>query len=68
MKTLLAGLAVLTVMASPAFAQIGQSRAAAIESCTQQANAEYGPSGGHDWRRFNHDIYAACMFDKGQPE
>lgn len=68
MKKILTALAVLTVVASPAFAQISQSRAAAIESCTQQANAEYGLSGGHDWRRFNHDVYAGCMADKGQAE
>jgi hypothetical protein len=47
--------------------QISASRAAAIEKCTQRADAAYGPSGGTSWRRFNHDVYAACMADAGQP-
>jgi hypothetical protein len=70
MKKFLTTLAVLTVVATPAFAQaqISQHRAAAIETCTQQANAEYGPSGATSWRRFNHDVYAACMADQGEVE
>jgi len=43
-------------------------RSAAIEKCTQQANAEYGPSGDTSWRRFDNDAYAACMTSAGQPE
>jgi hypothetical protein len=46
--------------------QVSAQRAAATEKCTQQANAEYGPSGDINWRRFNHDAYAACMTDAGQ--
>jgi hypothetical protein len=48
--------------------QIGAQRTAAIELCTQKANAAYGPSGDTSWRRFNHDLYAACMADAGQAE
>jgi hypothetical protein len=48
--------------------QISGQRAAAIEECTQQANAEYGPSGGTSFRRFNNDAYATCMTSAGQPE
>lgn len=48
--------------------QASAQRAAAIESCTQRANAEYGPSGDINWRRFNHDTYAACMTNKGEAE
>ena len=48
--------------------QVSAQRSAAIEKCTQQANAEYGPSGDTTWRRFNHDAYAACMTSAGQPE
>ncbi len=47
--------------------QVSSQRAAAIEKCTQQANAEYGPSGDVNWRRFNSAAYAACMADPGQP-
>ena len=47
---------------------VSAQRSAAIENCTQQANAEYGPSGDTSWRRFNHDAYAACMNSAGQPE
>lgn len=47
---------------------VSAQRAAAIEKCTQQANAEYGPSGDTSWRRFNHDAYTACMTSAGQPE
>lgn len=46
--------------------QISATRAAAIESCTQQANAEFGPSGGTTLRRFNSSAYAACMAEAGQ--
>jgi len=46
---------------------VSASRAAALEMCTQRADAAYGPSGGTSWRRFNHDLYAACMADLGQP-
>jgi hypothetical protein len=68
MKKFLTASAVLAVIASPAFAQsqISQHRAATIEACTQQANAQYGPSGDVTLRRFNHDAYAACMADKGE--
>jgi hypothetical protein len=48
--------------------QVGAQRSAAIEKCTQQANIEYAPSGDINWRRFNHDAYAACMTSAGQPE
>jgi hypothetical protein len=70
MKKFLTTAAVLAVIATPALAQaqISQHRAAAIETCTQQANAEYGPSGDTSMRRFNHDVYAACMADKGEVE
>jgi len=47
---------------------LSAQRFAAIEQCTQQANGEYGPSGDTSWRRFNHDTYAACMANAGQPE
>lgn len=47
---------------------VSAQRAAAIEKCTQQANAEYGPSGDTSWRRFNHDAYTACMTSAGQSE
>ena len=68
MKRFLAAVAVLTVVATPAFAQISAHRPAAIEQCTQQADAQYGPSGDTNWRRFNHDVYAACMADAGEQE
>jgi len=45
--------------------QVSAQRSAAIEKCTQQANAEYGPSGDVNWRRFNHDAYTACMTQAG---
>jgi hypothetical protein len=48
--------------------QVSVQRSAAIETCTQQANAKYGPSGDVNWRRFNHDAYAECMDSAGQPE
>jgi hypothetical protein len=48
--------------------QVSTNRSAAIEACTQQANAEYGPSGDTSWRRANHDVYAACMANKGEAE
>ena len=47
---------------------VSAARSAAIQKCTQQANAEYGPSGDTSWRRFNHDAYTACMTSAGQPE
>jgi hypothetical protein len=47
---------------------VSAQRTAAIEECSQQANAEYGLSGDTSWRRFNHDAYAACMASAGQPE
>jgi hypothetical protein len=47
---------------------VSAARSVAIEKCTQQANAEYGPSGDTSWRRFNHDAYTACMTSAGQPE
>jgi hypothetical protein len=47
---------------------ISAQRFAAIQKCTQQANAEYGPSGDTSWRRFNNDAYAVCMASAGQPE
>jgi hypothetical protein len=46
--------------------QISAHRATAIEKCTQEANAAYGPSGDTSMRRFNHDLYAACMADEGE--
>jgi hypothetical protein len=48
--------------------QVSAQRSAALEKCSQQANAEYGASGDTSWRRFNHDAYAACMTNAGQPE
>ena len=70
MKMFLTASAVLVAIATPALAQtqISQHRAAAIEACSQQANAEYGPSGDVTMRRFNHDLYAACMANAGQAE
>jgi hypothetical protein len=69
MKEFVATLAIVSVVATPVIADpISQHRAAAIEKCSQQANALYGPSGGHDWRRFDHDYYASCMADQGEPE
>jgi hypothetical protein len=70
MKKFLSTLAVLTVVATPAFAQtkISQHRAEAIKLCTEQANAEYGPSGMTSMRRFSHDAYAACIANKGEAE
>lgn len=46
---------------------VSAQRAAAIEGCTQKANAQYGASGDTSWRRFNHSAYAACMTEVGQP-
>jgi len=54
--------------ASTAGDHVSAQRSAALEKCTQQANAEYGPSGDTSWRRFNHAAYAACMTSAGQPE
>ena len=67
-KMFLTASAVSVAIATPALAQtqISQHRAVAIEACSQQANAEYGPSGDVTLRRFNHDAYAACMADKGE--
>jgi hypothetical protein len=48
--------------------QVSAQRAAAMEKCTQEANAAYGPSGDVTMRRFNHDLYAACMANAGQAE
>jgi hypothetical protein len=48
--------------------QVSANRAAAIETCTAQANAKFGDSGDINWRRFNHDAYAECMLNKGQDE
>jgi hypothetical protein len=48
--------------------QVSAQRSAAIEKCTQQANAEYGPSGDTSWRRFNNDAYNACMTEAGQTQ
>ncbi len=47
---------------------VSAQRATAVEKCTHQANAEYGPSGDTSLRRFNHDAYTACMTSAGQPE
>ena len=69
MKELLVTMAVLGVMATPVLADpISQHRAAAIEKCSNQADALYGPSGRRDWRRYDHDYYASCMADQGEPE
>jgi hypothetical protein len=54
-------MALPSVVASPAFAVVSQHRAAALEKCSQQANAEYGPSGDVAQRRWNNALYAACM-------
>jgi hypothetical protein len=64
---LLIGISV-AAFASQASAQsdISGHRVAAIEKCTQEANAEYGSSGDTSMRRFNHDLYAACMADQGE--
>jgi hypothetical protein len=48
--------------------QVSAQRAIAIETCTQQANAKFAPSGDINWRRFNHDAYSECMANKGQAE
>jgi hypothetical protein len=48
--------------------RVSANRAAAIETCTAQANAKFGDSGDINWRRFNHDAYAECMLKKGQAE
>jgi hypothetical protein len=48
--------------------QVSAQRSAAIEKCTQQANAKFGPSGDVNWRRFNHDAYVECMTSAGLPE
>lgn len=48
--------------------QISAQRSAAIEKCSLQANAKFGPSGNTSWRRFDHDAYASCMAGAGQPE
>jgi hypothetical protein len=76
-KLAIIGALMLDLM-SPAFAQsdlgygklppISQHRAEAIHDCQQSADDRYGPSGDRDWRRFDHDTYAACMFDQGEPE
>ena len=69
-KLLVASLAAISVAAfasqASAQTQISAHRATAIEKCTQEANAEYGPSGDTSMRRFNHDLYAACMADQGE--
>jgi hypothetical protein len=65
-KKILVTVALLSVVASPAFAQVSRHRAAAIEKCTQQANAEYGPSGDVAQRRWNNALYAACMSETGE--
>jgi len=48
--------------------QVSALRSAAMEQCTQQANAKFGASGDVNWRRFNHDAYVECMTSAGQPE
>jgi hypothetical protein len=69
MKQFLVTMAVLGVMATPVLADpISDQRAAAIEKCSHESDAKYGPSGVRDWRRYDHNYYAACMFDQGQPE
>jgi len=56
-------------VAAPAYARnISADRAAAIKHCHRLADAKYGPSGVRSWRRFNHDYYAACMANSGQPQ
>ncbi|MGA2894331.1 MAG: hypothetical protein ABSE22_15810 [Xanthobacteraceae bacterium] len=69
MKLLFASLAVLTVVGTPAFAEpISAHRAAIIQACSNQADAKFGPSGVRDWRRYDHDYYAECMANAGEPE
>ncbi len=68
MKKFLTTVALLSAVATPAFAEVSAHRAAAIEKCTQEANAEYGPSGLTSQRRFDHDLYAACMAEAGEAE
>jgi hypothetical protein len=65
-KKILATVALLSVVASPAFAEVSRHRAATIEKCTQQADAEYGPSGDVTQRRWNNALYAACMNESGE--
>jgi hypothetical protein len=68
MKEFLAVMTLLSAVATPAFAQISEHRAEAIERCQQQADAKWGPSGVRDWRRYDHNFYASCMADQGEPE
>ncbi len=69
MQKFLIASALLSGIAIPAIAQeISKHRAAAIERCQKEADAKFGPSGVRDWRRFNHDWYAACMADADEPE
>jgi len=69
-KSLIAPLIGISVAAiasqASAQTQISAHRAAAIEKFTQEANAVYGPNGDTSMRRFNHDLYAACMADQGE--
>jgi hypothetical protein len=65
-KKILTTVALLSVVATPAFAEVSQHRTAAIEKCSQQANAEYGPSGDVTQRRWNNALYAACMSETGE--
>jgi predicted lipid-binding transport protein (Tim44 family) len=48
--------------------QVSAQRSAAMEKCTAQADAKFGPGGDVNWRRFNHDAYAECMTGAGQAE
>jgi hypothetical protein len=67
LAALLIGLSVVA-FASQASAQdqISAHPATAIEKCTQEANAAYGPSGDTSMRGFNHDLYAACMAEQNE--
>jgi hypothetical protein len=69
MKELLVTMAVIGVMSTPVLADpMSEHRAATIENCSHDADTRYGPSGGHDWRRYDHDYYASCMGERGEPE
>jgi hypothetical protein len=71
MKKIVTALVFMAIVGTTgsAFAQqISEHRAQAIQRCQAYADGKWGPSGVRDWRRYNHDTYAECMFDSGEPE
>jgi hypothetical protein len=69
MKALIAALALVTLIASPTFAQtngdrMSAGRAAAMRECNRQA-AKYPE---YVWGDFEINVYRACMTERGQQE